>query len=73
MKCNGMTQKREALITLQVVKKPEQAGIGIGGQSALSLRGTLLTFMENVNRGEINPALICGWIFEPPVQSVLAD
>lgn len=77
MKCSGMTRKCGVLITLQVVKKPEQVGIGIVGYSpwnaALSPCVTSLTFMENVNRREINAALISGLIFEPPVQSVLAD
>lgn len=73
MKCNSKTRKCGVLIKLQVVKKPEQVGIEIGGHSAFSLRGTSLTFMENVNRRGIKAALICGLIFEPPVQSVLAD
>lgn len=73
MKCSDKTGKRGALITLQVVKNPEQFRIGIGGCSAFSPCGISPTFMENVNRREIKAALICGLIFEPPVQSVLAD
>lgn len=34
---------------------------------------TSLTFIENVNRTEINASLICSLIFESSLQSVLAD
>jgi len=37
------------------------------------LNAISLTFIENVNRREINAGLICGLIFESSIQSVLAD
>lgn len=37
------------------------------------LNAISLSFIENVNRREINAGLICGLIFESSIQSVLTD
>lgn len=71
-KCSGMT----VLIILQVVFKQNRLVLGL----CYILHGLLClpecnspTFIENVNRTEINAGLICGLIFESSIQSVLAD
>lgn len=71
-KCSGMT----VLIIPQVVFRQNRLVLGL----CYILHGLLCfpecnfpTFIENVNRTEINAGLICGLIFECSIQSVLAD